>query len=270
MHVHRKGLSEDDAMRTVIIAAVTAVAVVALYAAFLAPQPTEPAPVEVDADLVRRLGKLERSLAAQPAAEEPARRVGEANVAEMFLPALEALQSRLDAVEARLTAFDVAARKTSADSDFPDSMPATPATSAEEEAREKEVSRWSERLGDTNENTRFSAALELGRLKDVRAAPALIKVLAEDRDYYVRLGAAAALGQMKACAAVPALIEALDDKDTLVRTAANDALQAVTGHTRAFATEMSEDERRAVMTEWNDWWSSNERVVRERLDQPGS
>jgi len=143
-------------------------------------------------------------------------------------------------------------------------MPERPPADPEHDA---EVTRWIERLKDSNENIRFSATLELGRLKDLRAAAPLVEVLREDKDYYVRLGAATALGDMKACDAVPALVEALDDKDTLVRTAANDALQAITGQAFEFVTEMSGRERRKVMKQWRDWWKDNELAVRDRLGQ---
>lgn len=149
-----------------------------------------------------------------------------------------------------------------------DTTPMPPKPAPSDPDHDAEVARWIERLHDSNENIRFSATLELGRLKDLRAAPALIQVIQEDRDYYVRLGAATALGDMKACASVPALIEALDDKDTLVRTASNDALQAITGQAFEFVTEMSGRERRKVMKQWREWWKENEGGVRDRLGQP--
>ena len=73
---------------------------------------------------------------------------------------------------------------------------------------------------------------------------------------------------MKACVAVPALVEALDDKDSLVRTASNDALQAITGQAFEYVAEMSGRERRKVMKQWRDWWKANEQAVRDRLGQP--
>lgn len=151
----------------------------------------------------------------------------------------------------------------------PEQPPATPPRVAppSDPERDAEVARWIERLKDSNENVRFGATLELGRLKDLRAAEPLVTVLSEDKDYYVRLGAATALGDIKACAAVPALIEALDDKDGLVRTAANDSLQAITGQAFEFVTEMSGRERRKVMKQWRDWWKENEPGVRDRLGQ---
>lgn len=123
-------------------------------------------------------------------------------------------------------------------------------------------------LKHPNENIRFTAALELGRLKDLRATGPLIEVLEKDRDYYVRLGAATALGDIKACDAVPPLIDALDDKDTLVRTAANDALQAITGQAFEFVADLTARQRRTIMKEWRSWWTANENTVREHLGQP--
>ncbi len=144
----------------------------------------------------------------------------------------------------------------------------TPMTGPEvDPALEAQVDRWIEQLKASSENDRFEAALQLGTLKNLRAAPALIEVLQKDRDYYVRLGAATALGDMRAAIAVPALTEALGDKDTLVRTAANDALQAITDHAIEFRTEMKTREVRKVQKEWGDWWKANEAVVRDRLGQ---
>ncbi|MHC5009861.1 MAG: HEAT repeat domain-containing protein [Planctomycetota bacterium] len=141
--------------------------------------------------------------------------------------------------------------------------------------REAEVDRWIERLRDPNENIRFSATLELGRLKSLRATEPLLGVLKGDRDFYVRLGAATALGDIRACDAVPALIDRLnDDKDALVRTAANDALRLITEEQRAvtgddflFDADMSSTERKRIQKQWRDWWRANERAVRAQLGQ---
>ena len=133
---------------------------------------------------------------------------------------------------------------------------------------DEEVDRWIRRLGDGNENIRFSATLELGRLKDLRATDPLVTVLKGDKDYYVRLGAATALGDLRAADAIPPLIDALNDSDALVRTAANDALQAVTEQPFEFVPGMSKSERRKLQKKWKDWFEENEAALRDRLGQP--
>ena len=72
---------------------------------------------------------------------------------------------------------------------------------------------------------------------------------------------------MMAAVAVLVLVEALGDKDTLVRTAANDALQAITDHSVEFRTEMKTRDVRKVQKDWRDWWKANESLVRDRLGQ---
>lgn len=150
----------------------------------------------------------------------------------------------------------------------PEPTPPTPEpeTPADPE-RDKKLEEGLAKLKSSDVNTRFEGTLELGTLKDLRAAPHLIAVLDKDKDYYVRLGAATALGDLQACDAVLALVEALEDKDSLVRTAANDALLAITGHGIDFRTEMKSREVRKVQKDWRDWWKENEAVVRRRLDQ---
>ena len=148
--------------------------------------------------------------------------------------------------------------------------PTEPTEPERDPGHDQEVERWIQRLKDANENIRFSATLELGRLKDLRATAPLVQVLEKDKDYYVRLGAATALGDLKAVDAVPALIEALNDSDALVRTAANDALQAISEQPFEFVPGMSKSERRKLQKQWKGWFEENETALRDRLGQPAS
>jgi hypothetical protein len=132
------------------------------------------------------------------------------------------------------------------------------------EADPAEVDRWIERLKDPNAGIAFSATMELGELGDPRAVPPLIDALKGHRDYFVRLGAATALGMLLALDAVPALIEALDDKEDLVRAAANQSLIAITEQDFEFVATMSPSERSKVMTKWRQWWKANEQPLRAR------
>jgi hypothetical protein len=122
-------------------------------------------------------------------------------------------------------------------------------------------------LQDPNAGIAFSATISLGRMKDLRAVPALVKALKTHKDFYVRLGAADALRELKACDAVLDLVDALDDKDDLVRSSANMALQGITQHEESFAPTLGKQELRRVQGAWKRWWKENEVAVRQRLGQ---
>jgi len=147
----------------------------------------------------------------------------------------------------------------------PERVPVPPPAPATDAAT---LQHWIDLLKDPNAGIAFSATLELGRLKDLRAVPALMTTLKTYRDFYVRLGAADALRELKACDAVVALVEALDDKDDLVRTASNQALMFITGHQEPFAATLPKTELRRVQKAWEKWWKENEASVRTRLSQP--
>jgi hypothetical protein len=143
--------------------------------------------------------------------------------------------------------------------------PAAPAPPTTDAAT---LQHWIDLLKDPNAGIAFSATLELSRLKDLRAVAALVNALKTYRDFYVRLGAADALRELKACDAVPSLIDALDDKDDLVRTAANQALIHITGHQEPFAANLPGNELKRAQKGWTTWWKENEDGVRSRLGQP--
>jgi hypothetical protein len=133
---------------------------------------------------------------------------------------------------------------------------------------EEKLKRWIEVLGDPNEGKAFSATLELSRLKDLRAVPPLVRTLQTHKDYYVRLGAATALGELKAVDAVPALIEALEDRDDLVRTAADESLRAITEQDFGYSAALPANERRRIQGQWKKWWKTGEEELRTKRNQP--
>ncbi len=133
--------------------------------------------------------------------------------------------------------------------------------------REKEIDRWIKRLKDSDEDIVFSATIELARLKALRATPDLVNVLKKHKDFYARLGAATALGEMQAVDSVPDLIDALNDKDDLVRTAASEALNRITGQDFNFVSGLNKSERIRIQKKWRAWWRENERSVRQKLGQ---
>jgi len=217
-------------MRTVLIAAATAVVVVALYALFLAPSSSETGGSGEPTEVGRRV---------------------EAPEAVPELRELPAAGDREEPPPARAE---------------PEAPPGSESATAPAEppARSEDLDRWLEQLSADKENLAFTAALELGRLKDARAVPALAETLATHRDNYVRLGAATALGDIRALDAVPALVEALLDKDQLVRTAAYDALTKVVGAKVPYRADAPSRERRAAHDAWRKWWGDNEARLRAR------
>ena len=130
-----------------------------------------------------------------------------------------------------------------------------------------QLQHWIDLLQDPDAGIAFTATISLARLKDLRAVPALVRALETYKDFYVRLGAADALKELRACDAVPNLIDALDDKDDLVRSSANLALQGITQHEEPFAPTLGKPELRKVQKNWRDWWKENETRVRASLGQ---
>ena len=155
-----------------------------------------------------------------------------------------------------------------AGSPAPPSPPAPPTHPEAEKQLDAEVDRWIERLKDREAGIAFSATVQLGRLKSLRAVPALMNTLKNHSDFYTRLGAATALGELKAADAVPALIEALEDRDDLVQTAASEALTGITGQDFKFVVNLSKKERKAIREQWTQWWRDHETDLRKRLNQP--
>lgn len=156
---------------------------------------------------------------------------------------LDALEDHVESLGARLDARGEAAEAEQ-----------QPASSVDEETFQPML----RNLASESENTVFAATLELGNMKDRRAIASLVEVLRTHSDYYVRLGAATALGEIGAVDAVPALIDALGDADELVRTAAGDALEAITRENIVFLAGASESERAKAQEAWRRWWADHE------------
>jgi HEAT repeat protein len=113
----------------------------------------------------------------------------------------------------------------------------------------------------------FDAAWRLGKLGDMRAVQALLVAARTDEDVLTRVAAAKALGDLKAADAVSALIEMLDDQESLVQQAAEEALENITlrntGRLRPpEGTPPGEAEK-----DWAEWWQKNEQQVRRGLGQ---
>lgn len=81
-------------------------------------------------------------------------------------------------------------------------------------------------LKNKDSHTRQTAALTLGKIKDIKAVEALIQVL-KDESMFVRDAAAISLGEIGDIRAVEALTEATEDKNRLVRRTAKKALEKI-------------------------------------------
>lgn len=81
-------------------------------------------------------------------------------------------------------------------------------------------------LTDRSYNVRAQAAIVLGKLKDRRGVPLLVKALA-DKEAAVRAMAAASLGKLGDPTAIPALRMRLEDPDGMVRTTVSRAITTI-------------------------------------------
>lgn len=110
-------------------------------------------------------------------------------------------------------------------------------------------------LRDADALQRAIALERLGKLSDPRLI-AYVEPLLKDSYEMNRYYAASSLGNWRAEASVPALIEALQDEYSLVRTAANEALIAITGQDHGFNAKAPEPERRKSYERWKAWRES--------------
>ena len=140
-----------------------------------------------------------------------------------------------------------------------------PAASPTEQSRQ--VQEEIRKLGDmkASETVRYSAAMELGHLRDPSSVEALVKALNNDPDDLVQRGAAWALGKIgdKAVPAVPALIAKLGGKAAFVGYMCDLALQDITKSLTGAEVDYHYDptlkrkERKAIRRKWEQWWEQN-------------
>jgi hypothetical protein len=156
--------------------------------------------------------------------------------------------------------------------EFPDLVPKLLRKLCEEPAREEGAAPEEERPEDAEPRTpadflkdldspdagvRFSAAVELGRKGNRSVAPALSRVLLEDKDVFVRRAAARSLGELEAWSAVPALIDALADKEYFVGVTAHQALVNITGQDFGLRQGASREEVEALVALARKWWEAH-------------
>ena len=123
-------------------------------------------------------------------------------------------------------------------------------------------------LSDARPDKVFAAAVFLGQAGDLEAVDALVKVMKEHKDPFMRTPAAAALGSLHACDAVPALIEAFGDKASEVSVQAGQAFSAITGQDSGLAGGASKKDKNEAKAKWSKWWRENEKTIREKWNQP--
>lgn len=129
------------------------------------------------------------------------------------------------------------------------------------------VEKWIKSLKDSNAEVVFTATIELGKLKDMRATAPLMQVLKSHRELWPRLGAATSLGDLRAPDAVTSLIDALQDKEELVRSAAANALRGITEQDFNYVQGLSRAERGRIQKQYKRWWKDHEAELRRRFEQ---
>jgi HEAT repeat protein len=130
--------------------------------------------------------------------------------------------------------------------DLPDSRDEAPTTAR--------VAAWLEALRSLDEESVVRAMLALGTHQIHSAIPTIEERLRGSSGRQTRLAAAIALGRMGEASAVPELIDALSDKESLVRTAALEALRQLTGHDvpRPSPEKRPDDVPLEASDEWSD------------------
>lgn len=124
-------------------------------------------------------------------------------------------------------------------------------------AKNETLPRELERLKSPDAGARFSAVVELGRLADPSAIPALAEVAINDGDNYVRDFAVRVLGNFDVPAVIPYLIRALHDSDSLVASSANEGLVRITKRSFGFDRKATNEQRQEAIRKWEEWWEKN-------------
>jgi HEAT repeat protein len=117
-------------------------------------------------------------------------------------------------------------------------------------AETDQVERLIQNLNSEYRDLRMSAIWTLGKVKDPRAAEALINAL-RHKDPLMREKAAEALGETKDMKAVEPLIAVLKNDEETCREIAAKALEKITG--KDFGQDLDK---------WQKWWEQNKGTIR--------
>lgn len=120
-----------------------------------------------------------------------------------------------------------------------------------------EVQRCVAMLKDKDAGVRFSAAIELGKLSDRSAWPALAETLRKDDDPFVRRACARSLGELKAYDAFPDLVDALTDGEEYVAIQSSRVIKEMAGQDFGFKQNQAKADRRRVADRAKKWWEEN-------------
>jgi hypothetical protein len=141
-------------------------------------------------------------------------------------------------------------------------------------------------LDDKDSGVRFAAAIDLGKLGDVSAWPALAKKLHSDEDIFVRRACAQSIGDLRAYEAFPDLADALLDPEEFVAIQSHRVLQdwmkedlrrqlgrdptekEVAARDFGFKQGQVKSERKRVADRAKKWWDENrDRVLAASKDR---
>jgi HEAT repeat protein len=125
------------------------------------------------------------------------------------------------------------------------------------EAENPTVAQNIELLASKDDGVRFAAAIELGRLGDLRAVPALVKGLREDPDVFVRSACSRALGDLKAYKAFLDLVEAMSDGEEYVSKRAALVVKEFSGEDFGYKQGQTKSDRKRVADRARKWWEDN-------------
>ncbi len=84
---------------------------------------------------------------------------------------------------------------------------------------------------------------------------AWVNTLRKSGDLYKRRNACIHIGKADATEAIPDLIHALDDKESLVRRAANESLIKMTEQDFGFQPDAKRNVRVSIIEKWEDWYA---------------
>ena len=106
---------------------------------------------------------------------------------------------------------------------------------------------------------RCAAAQALGRIGGEGVLQPLLECL-DDPQFAAPGPVLEALGtmSMRSKAAVPYLIRSLRDPDQRTRGIANTSLMVITGQSKGFRAQATDEKREAAVQKWELWWQENE------------
>ncbi len=119
------------------------------------------------------------------------------------------------------------------------------------------VGRNIELLRDRDAGVRFSAAIELGKLGDKAAVPALAETLTRDEDVFVRRACVRSLGDLKAYEVFGRLVDVLTDAEEYVAKQAAAVLKDWCGDDFGYKQDQPKGDRKRVADRARRWWDDN-------------